>query len=261
MSTGIFWIINDSLPRQSRNDFRSFWGKIFEDYINHIFEEISKNSNISLIANPRLKNSDDEISDAIIINEKDVFIIETKFTTMTEDSKYLDSIDSLKKEIVQKFEKNHKGEWKGYGQLSNSINKIFSDPSNYSHLFELSDIKMIYPILIVNENFMNSPFTNYILNRTFQSLLNLQSLKKYKNLQVSPLTIMAIQEFEASIPFLKEISIFFQDWFSFNPDLKRSFSDFLISQYKDDSPIENFIVDTEYKKYSEEMTQKFFPKT
>jgi hypothetical protein len=261
LSTGIFWIINDSLPKQSRNDFRSFWGNIFENYINHIFEEISRNSTISFIANPRLKNSDDEISDAVIINEKDVFLIETKFTTMTADAKYLDSIDSLKKEIVQKFEKNRKGEWKGYGQLSNSINKIFSDPSNYNHLFKLSDIKMIYPILIVNENFINSPFTNYILNRNFQSLLNFHSLKKYKHLQVLPLTIMTIQELEASIPFLEEISIFFQEWFSFNPDMKRSFSDLLISKYKDDSPIENFIVDTEYKKYSEEMTQKFFPKT
>jgi hypothetical protein len=34
LTTGIFWLINNSLSRSEANDFRTFWGNAFEAYIN-----------------------------------------------------------------------------------------------------------------------------------------------------------------------------------------------------------------------------------
>ena len=78
-------------------------------------------------------------------------------------------------------------------------------------------------------------------------------------MEVMPLTVLPVQEFEASQPFLHAISDFFDRWIAFNSNFNRSFSDFLVEVYGENPKASSTLIDTEYDNYAEEVKRRFFP--
>jgi len=257
ISNGIFWMINDNLPKSERGKFHTFWGNIFESYLLHFFEETELINKGIFIPKPLFDGSRDEVADGMMDFGEDLILFEFKFTILTQESKYSSSKDELVNELKLKFEKNQKGEWKGYGQLANNINKLFSkDRGLACKYINKEKVKRVYPILITYEHLFNAPFTNHFMNRYFQNLIDFSSIEE--RVEIKPLVIFTIEDFEAAQPFLKEFPRLIQERLEYDKELDISFSDFLRRKYDEDRSLSPDIIEKEYVKYSEEMKKVFF---
>jgi len=257
ISNGIFWLINDNLKENERSKFHAFWGCIFESYIKLFFEKIYTQKEHIFIPNPPYDNIEGEVADGILDYGEDLILLEYKFTVLPQEAKYINSASQLTKEIKLKFEKNQEGEWKGYGQLANSINKLFSKGSNVTCKYVSKDkIKRIFPVLIVYEHFFNTPFINYFFNKNFQKLINNSSITEY--IEIKPLVVLTIEDFEKSQSFLKKMHNLILERYKFDPNFNNSFSDFLFKKQQEDSSFSPEIIRDEFRKYSEEVRKALF---
>ena len=257
LSNGIFWLLSEIFPVSKIGNFRSFWGKLFEAYIKSFIESAKSISKDNYTPNPCYINTEEEVADGLFSYGEDIVLLESKFTTIVQEAKYSSSIEDLIVEIKLKYEKNKKGEWKGYGQLANNINKLFSvDSTHYCKQINKEKARRVFPLLIIYEHFLNAPFTNYFFNKYFQSLINSASL--IPDINIMPLTIVSIEDFEASQPFLGQLNKLFQERFAVDPNIKFSFSDFLYAKYQSDSSLQSEWMQAEYRKCNEEMKKNIF---
>jgi len=257
ISNGIFWLINDNLKENERSKFHAFWGCIFESYIRLFFEKIYTKKEHIFIPNPPYDNIEGEVADGILDYGEDLILLEYKFTVLPQEAKYINSESQLTKEIRLKFEKNQKDEWKGYGQLANSINKLFTKEGNVTCKYICKEkIKRVFPVLIVYEHFFNAPLINYYFYKNFQKLINKSSI--IEHIEIKPLVVLTIEDFEKSQPFLKKMQNLILERYKFDPNFNNSFSDFLIKKYQEDSSLSPELIRNEYRKYSEEVKEVLF---
>lgn len=257
ITNGIFWIINDNLNKKDRDNFHTYWGKIFESYVKTFIEYALGSNKDIFVPNPQYENEEGEVSDGILFFEEDLILLEYKFTVLTQEAKYTESFDSLLNQIKIKYEKNQKNEWKGYGQLANSINRIFKQGSNVSCKYiKKEKIKRIFPILITYEHFLNSPLTNYFFNKLFQQLIDIATLTR--GLEIKPLILISIQDFEASQPLLKTMNKLILERIEYDPNLYFSYSDFIKYKYRIDPSLTSDWIDIEYRSYFEEIKKAIF---
>lgn len=258
ISNGIFWLINDKLPSSEREKFHTFWGKIFESYLIYFFEETKLLKKDRFIPKPLFDSSENEVADSILNFGEDLVLFEYKFTILTQKAKYSSSKNELIDEIKIKFEKNQKGEWKGYGQLANNINKLLSKDNRFTCKYiNKKKIKRIYPVLITYEHIFNAPFTNYFLNKYFENLINFSSINGH--IEIKPLVVFTVEDFEAAQPFLNDFSRLIQERLDFDEELDWSFYDFLKQKYQENKSLKSELIWNEYHKYAEEVTRTFFP--
>jgi len=258
ISNGIFWLINNNLPNSEREKFHAFWGKIFESYLIYFFEETKLLKKDKFIPKPLFDNSENEVADGILNFGEDLVLFEYKFTILTQEAKYSSFKNELIDEIKIKFEKNKKGEWKGYGQLANNINKLFSKDNSFTckHINK-EKIKRVYPVLITYEHIFNTPFTNHFLNKYFQNLIDFPSINEH--IEIKSLVVFTVEDFEAAQPFLNDFSRLIQERLDLDEELDFSFSDFLKQRYQENKSLLPELILNEYHKYVDEITRTFFP--
>jgi len=257
IASGIFWTINEYLQSGQRERFHLFWGMLFEGYITMLIKESLNSEKGNFYSRPRYQKTKNEIADGILILGEDMVLFEFKFSILSQEAKFENSIDSLIEEIKAKFERNKRGEWKGYGQLANNINKLFSKSSQFAcNEIDKEKIKGVFPVLIVYEDVLQTPFTNYYFNRNFQKILNRASLMD--NIEIYPLTLMTIEDFEKSLPFLMNLPGLIKKRILFDPSLDFSFSHFLKLKFSKEHVIIPDIIHSEYREFSEEIRGYFF---
>lgn len=260
ISNGIFWIINDGLPREERSQFHTFWGKLFETYFIYLFKEVGLLQKGLFISKPCFDGTNHEVADGILNHGEDLILFECKFTILTQESRYSSSTEELIKEIRTKFERNKSGEWKGYGQLANSIIKLFSSGNKWMcRYIDKKKVKRVFPVLVTYENILNAPFTNYFLNKYFQTLLNNSSFEN--KVDIKPLIIISIGDLEASQPFFNNFPRLLEERLRFDPELDVSFSDFLKRKYRDNNLLSPKLIKDEYEQFFIEIRKAIFGKS
>lgn len=258
ISNGIFWLINDSLHKSERDKFHTFWGNIFESYLLYYLEKTELLKKGIFIPKPLYDNSKDEVADGILNFGEDLILLEYKFTILTQEAKYSSVKNDLTDEIKFKFEKNKKREWKGYGQLANNINKLFSGDRRLScRYINKEKVKRVYPVLITYEHIFNAPFTNHFFNKYFENLIDFASIDN--QIEIKPLIIFTVEDFEAAQPYLNEFPRLIQERLKFDEELNFSFSDFLKKKHKEDKSFSPELIRKEYHKFAEEVKRTFFP--
>jgi|GEM_PF-2444153 len=259
LASGVFWTINGYLATEQREKLHVFWGLLFEKYINTLIDECLDSKSGNFYSRPCYQKTKDEIADGILIFDNNLVLFEYKFTILSQQAKFENSVDSLIEEIKLKFERSNKGEWKGYGQLANNINKLFSESGQYTcRQIDKEKIKRIFPVLIIYDDVLQTPFTNHIFNRNFQNLLNRSNLKD--DIEVYPLTVMTIEDFEKSLPLLRNFADLIKERLQFDDSLDYSFSHFLNMKFsKERIPIPD-LLHSEYRKFSQEIKAFFFDK-
>jgi hypothetical protein len=117
-------------------------------------------------------------------------------------------------------------------------------------------VKRIFPILVIYEHFLNSPFTNYHFNKYFREMIIFSSLSE--NIELMPLTLITIEDLEASQPFLGEINRIILERINVDPNLYFSYSDFMKNKYRTDPTLKCEWIDVEYDKFAEETKANIF---
>src|SRR5207244_4183510 len=98
---GLFWILFTALHDHQRNKLATFWGAVFEVYVNNILQQCYKAEG-TFIPEPKFPNGD-QAFDACLVERGSLVVFEHKSSTIRADSKYGGNVEKLKEELHLKF--------------------------------------------------------------------------------------------------------------------------------------------------------------
>lgn len=223
LASGIYHTILNSWPEghPERSRFQSYWGKVFEQFVNDRLREEYPPSTLSnqFYANPyfnKKKNRSIEVSDAVLDYGDTLVLLEHKGGYLSLDEKYSDDAAKLLAGVAEKF-----GLEKAVKQLSRSIGMLFSEDGEKRdtfselgekrrpvHTFNAGDvqrIRKVYPVLVVQDFSMATGF----LNRRLKLQLSLK-LREYgisPNVHVRPMSLLTVENLENILEHLGEIKL------------------------------------------------------
>ena len=183
-------------PKKAKDQkpFEAF-GHAFEDYINGILGRMFPTSPILA---KRLLVGKEEIGlplDACINDIGNLVLIETKSVWMTEEIMLTDSSEEYKAFLRSKYV-----EPKGVGQLTRAIS-VLSDSGQSGVHGKYKDASVVYPVMIVRDQFIAAPYFGRFMQSEFQACLNPDEIlpsrrMKKGRLIVAPLTVIGVDILE-----------------------------------------------------------------
>lgn len=222
LASGVYHTILNSLPEGNpdRGKFQSYWGYVFEQFINDRLREEYPSSLLAnrFYANPHFnKKKSDEVSDAILDYGDSIVLMEHKGGYLSLDEKYSGDVDKLLAGVANKFGL-HK---KALEQLPRSIGKLFNEDeserdtffeynkeNNSTKTLDAKDIKRIrkvYPVLIVQDFSMTIGFMNRRLKLQFAQ--KMQEFRLDSNIKVRPLSLLTVEDLENVLEHLEEVTL------------------------------------------------------
>ena len=189
LTSGVYWLLYDGLPRQRRETFRELWGRVFELYVTNLLR-------IFYPAGAQILTTDVNYTggqiDALLDFGSDMFVLEIKSSLLTELAKRAGDPAVLAQDVDLKFIRNEKGHPKAVVQLSRAAQAI-------SKRIVRTAIapRRIYPVLITDEPACECFAFNAYLNEHFERELG--GLRG-----VRPLTVMSVDECEELLPYVAQ---------------------------------------------------------
>lgn len=223
LASGIYHTILNSWEEgdPERANFQSYWGKVFEQFVN---DRLSEEYPPTVLAkqfypNPyfnKKKNRSIEVSDTVLDYGDSLVLMEHKGGYLSLDEKYSDSVSKLLTGVAEKF-----GLDKAVKQISRSIGLLFNEdetkrdtfselgeqrrPVNIFNNTDVERIRKVYPVLIVQDFSMATGFINRRLKLQFVE--KLQEYKVDPKVHVRPLSLLTVENFENILEFLGEIKL------------------------------------------------------
>jgi len=222
LESGALWRVAMSMKDERRRSYFGFWGDVFEEYVNWIFEVYADKSKNAHYPNPHYVNDKDNkpICDMIIMCGSTAVLIEAKTATCAARVRYSGDYKLVRKYLDEKFVENSDRPV-GISQLLTAIDNIGTMPK--ASLPEwLRSAKKIIPVIITKDDIGSSWMTNAYLNARFQEKLN---RLKYKKLKITPLVSMNVASLERAVAAIKEMTFsdVMEDRIREDPMLSRPF--------------------------------------
>ena len=187
--SGVYWAINNALPTADRNKLFKAWGILFEEYVNSFLSDRKFGAALSFWPRPKWQDGTESF-DGVFMQDSRFMPMEYKGGLLKVEARYSGNIDSFEKDLDKKI-----GE--GCRQLARKIQMIFGMKS--SERKGLPDIPTdhvtrIVPVLVVQDPILRGPLVNWLLNRTFNRVLDRERLRL--GVAVEPLNVVSIHELE-----------------------------------------------------------------
>jgi hypothetical protein len=186
VTTGIYWLIFDTLLRQRRATFRELWGRCFELYVTDLLREFYPVNSHFLSTDVQYPSGQ---IDALLDFGTDVFVFEIKSSLLTEAAKRSGDPRVLAADVERKFIRNERGAPKAVVQLARAAGSVVRGLVRTA-----IPPRRIYPVLITDEPGCECLGFNAYLNERFQE-------EAVDLAGVRPLTIMSINECEELLPY------------------------------------------------------------
>jgi hypothetical protein len=221
LTSGVYHRILNSWEKDhpERGKFQSYWGKVFEQFVNDRLREEYPPSILAnrLYANPyfnKKENRSIEVSDAALDCGDSLVLMEHKGGYLSLDEKYSDDADKLLLGVAHKF-----GLDKSIKQLSRSLVILFNEERGKRdtfaeldarrrpvHTFTAGDVarvRKVYPVLVVQDFSMATGFMNRRLRIQFAGKLEECAIST--EVHVRPLSVLTVENLENLLAYLNEI--------------------------------------------------------
>src|SRR5712692_1262068 len=177
LESGLFWTIFNSLktPEEKFSLFTD-WGHLFEEYVSRMLVQCCAASKENYARFPKFLDNGEEAFDGVISAGKYWVVMEYKGGFLNSIAKYAENEEEFITDLEKKF-----GSEKGAGieQLARKIGAVFAaNPKQRRPLVGLdsSGVKIVVPVLIVQESFVSSEVTVPYLVDIFGTLKRKQQL-------------------------------------------------------------------------------------
>jgi hypothetical protein len=191
MHAGVFWVICDKLSRDERGDLFKAWGKLFEHYVDWLFQGMSERP-AAFFSFPAWE-SGEESFDGIFLKESLLAPMEYKGGFLLREAKYAGTPDALLPELDRKVVA-------GCKQLASKIGILFNkDRSKRGQLrgIPTQHVRQVLPLLIVQDHALGGLLVNCWLNRRFMELVKRQPIAT--DVEVLPLNLVNIEDLETLV--------------------------------------------------------------
>lgn len=206
-----------SFDENSKQNFRGFWGaNVVEPVIKNLLMRTFENDEVKINLTNTQKIIGVELSDAMIINNDDIYLIEIKSGYMALNNRYSDNPSEFKKNFEEKYVFNDSNKH----QLINQLD-IFHD--NYDKIVDIfglnkeTNYKVFSVSLVFDEALSMMGFKRY-LGKTFNDYImpKMSGYSKftpyiYSNL----LTFAELLAFERRIPDINKRMMIFKSLFNY----------------------------------------------
>lgn len=191
---GIWWNIHDSLPEYKKGRFRTFFGEVFEIYINRVLTHACRSSTKMHLYDKLKFNATDQICDALVETDDAWVLIETKAALLKHKSKYSDDAAILKADIIDRFW-GREDSPKGARQLARSIKRLLvNGERDTASRLDIGKRKIIYPVLVSYDTTVCNKFVANLLDHLLRQELGTIPLSMPC---IKPLTILSTEDVEA----------------------------------------------------------------
>ena len=249
---GLYWsLFFEIKDNRERLNLASFWGAVFEEYVNSIVES-SYSAGGQFIPAPKFANGD-QAFDACLVEDGALVVFEHKSSVLRADAKYSGDIRKLEEQLRSKFIRGDDDGAKGLAQLERSIRR-FLDGEKVGDLGK-GGIHTIYPVLVCLDRTLLSFYMNKYLNQWFPGH---ELRKKYKK-AVTPVFTVGISELERLLPYLHEISFsgVLESYYRTNPTMLSSLSSSDVPILKNAKRGKDLLGE-KFSKFTDEMLTMFF---
>ncbi|MGD0076097.1 MAG: hypothetical protein ABSD31_17410 [Candidatus Binataceae bacterium] len=202
--TAFFWRVHNSLSAPQRDDFHTFWGRLFERYMHRLMKlSIDRQVNCYYESPRYADRENDEACDGIMVCKGHVAVVmEFKGSVFTANAKYGDDPKTLEQEIGKKLIGQEGGDRKGVKQLAHAISSLFQQGRQLRDM-DLSSITTVYPLLVTRDEIGSTWYLTSYLNEVFKKAVN----KKKIRATVTPLFCVCVDDFEAFAGVLKTVAL------------------------------------------------------
>ncbi|MDE0010589.1 MAG: hypothetical protein OXU36_05575 [Candidatus Poribacteria bacterium] len=247
LQTGVFWIIRDQLEKLKKGDGQKIiglWGDVFEDYAASIIKRGINSQKPSMercILNPKyIGKGVDECTDIVVCSDDTLILLECKAPLLSARARFSGDFNKLRQELQTKLvgteTKEGRKKPKGVGQLWHAIQTLGHTNKKERRKIEgidISNVKKIYPVLVLSDRVFGAPCMNWFLNSEFQRFVKRNDLKKH--LEIMPLTVLTIEHLEELEPWLNDTPFYthLDRWLEqFNQKDVRGFGDYTYSLHE-----------------------------
>lgn len=193
-SVGLFWNVFRRTSKSGQRLLLSYWGNIFEQYIQRQMQAHPPVSGTYLF-NESIHGSE---VDALLVDGNYAFVFEIKGGMLRHDGKCSRDVATVRQAIDRKHVANDKGDPKGVMQLVERCTAIAQ------HGIEEQAFKRVYPILVVEDPALQTPGVNTYLARRLRSLTRDPA-------KIEPLTVITADELELMLPYVAAHDITWQE--------------------------------------------------
>jgi hypothetical protein len=197
--SGPFWLIHSKLPDNERPLFHSFWGRLFERYIADLFVAASDGTLNRVYVSPLFVNTNEELSDIVIICDRSAVLIESKGTTFTARAKYEGDYDLLKQELESKLVESTDRE-QAVRQLARNIERAFGPVRQGVEEVDLQCVTTVFPVLVTRDDLGSVVGVNGYLGERFDAILKRKGLPA----SVAPLACLSSEHAEALSAYISD---------------------------------------------------------
>ena len=209
LETGVFWIIRNQLEEERGGrgeEIIQLWGQVFEDYAASIIERgINAQTRSSMeryIIRPKyVQRQQAECTDIAVCGNDTLILLECKAPLLSAQTKFSGNFLHLRKGL-----KNKIIEGKGIEQLWNAIQTLGHTNKKKRRKVEgidISQVKKIYPVLVLPDRIFSIPLMNGFLDSEFQRFVKYNDLKDH--LEIMPLTVLTIANLESLEPYFNDM--------------------------------------------------------
>jgi hypothetical protein len=206
MFSGLFFELYFSFPFKKRDLLSSLWGRLFELSIFEVLEHFYPPLSGFLRTNVEFAGGE---IDAILDFGDYIIIFEFKHFLLTHDVKYSRSGSLLEDALCERLFANQAGKPKAIQQLITSATAVRSGeiPTLRGRTNSFPQAAPIFPVIVVADPALEAPFVNVFCNKVFQM--------EAGDLDVKPLTMMSVHEFEDTVPLIGSGQLTWSELFNF----------------------------------------------
>jgi hypothetical protein len=204
LESGVLWRVAKSLPGKQRLAYFGFWGEVFEEYVNWLFEIYADKEKNTFYPRPKYPKAKDQkpICDAIVICGKTAVLIEAKLGTCAAEVRYSGDYVKFREFLEDKLVAGTDRDI-GVAQLLKAIANIKTYAPEQLPEY-LIGIKEIIPLVITKDEIGSSWMTNAYLNTRFQQQRTNEDKQKG---DVLPLVSMSVSTLERALAALQETTL------------------------------------------------------
>ncbi|MGB7284507.1 MAG: hypothetical protein WBE13_19740 [Candidatus Acidiferrum sp.] len=201
LESGLFWAVFNSLQsREDRSLLFTEWGHLFEEYVSQTLAQSLAGSPENYVPFPTFSDNGEEAFDGIVSAGEFIVVMEYKGGFLNANAKYAENEDEFVRDVDRKFGGQRGG---GVEQLVRKISAVFADrPANRRSLngLDTSAIKIVIPVLVVQDSFVGSEITASYLADVFETLRCKERLNP--SITCTSMQVMDISDIEILRPFL-----------------------------------------------------------
>lgn len=199
--SGPFWKVHGHLQSNERANFHSFWGSVFEAYVNWLMNSSVDSKTNRFFSNPKYADRPaEQVCDGIVLCGRSAVLLEYKSSTFTVVGKYGGDARKLDTELRTKLVGTQESR-KGVYQLADAVEKLCRrDNPDQIEGIDLYEVTTLFPLIVTRDDLGSAFYMNAYLNWHFQELVKNQKFLR----SVTPLFCMSADDMEKLSPFLSD---------------------------------------------------------